>query len=100
MTQLHKSDCKRIWLAALRQVVRDLVGASVQNTSARNAAETWVGDYPSKQFQEVCAYAEVDYRSTFNWLHALCQVPIEARRGVFRARSAGADAIFPEREAA
>ena len=71
--------CRDLWSAVLLGVLRDLC-APQPRSLARDAAETWVGDWPRRDFRTVCHLAGIEP----DWLHgalfSLVSRPVEERR--------------------
>lgn len=54
------SSYSEMWLAVLNRVVQDLTNDSNHAYEDFRTAQRWVGDYPSKDFKEVCALAGIE----------------------------------------
>lgn len=87
---------EEVWKAALVRVLRDLVSTGVSAWSARRDAERWVGDFPSRDFREVCENAGVNSQKAHRVLQQICRTEISLRPAlldVLDTREVGAERV-------
>lgn len=77
--------CRDLWRCVLIRAVLDLCGSGVR-CAEQQAAELWVGDWPSPAFREVCEMAGVDPDRTHAELNRLLPLPPGKRKAEIRAR--------------
>lgn len=69
---------RNLWASVLYLMVHDLSEAG--SYTDRQAAEQWVGKYPTRDFREVCHLAGVEPDAVWHRLHKLCQQPPKERK--------------------
>ena len=80
--------CRELWCAVLTNAVRDLCGCGTTRSAqtlktmaeAREAAEAWVGTWPSRDFRLVCEGAGLEGRAVHDRLRTLIDLSPEDRR--------------------
>ena len=71
--------CRHLWCAVLLTALLDLCNTHPRS-SARVAAERWVGDRPDRNFTAVCTMAGMDPRRVHARLRAILALPAAERR--------------------
>lgn len=80
--------CRALFRRVLLTALTDLCGKGVDRAGLREA-ELWVGDWPSRDFREVCEMAGVDPARTHAELSGLLPFAPKERAAIVRARRPG-----------
>ena len=68
-----------LWQNVLLSVVVDLCAQGGRHKAARITAERWIGDYPSRDFRQVCTLAGFEPEAVWPMLRRLAKLPAEER---------------------
>ena len=68
-----------LWQNVLLSVVVDLCAQGGRHKFARITAERWIGDYPSRDFRQVCTLAGFEPEAVWPMLRRLAKLHVEER---------------------
>lgn len=73
---------RALWAGVLLTVYNDLISTKANKEAIDNRVEAirWLGSCPSKQFERICQWANVDAEATHARLLQIAGLPIEERR--------------------